>query len=129
VGLRRVPLTRLVAEGPSPAPSVSPQLTTGADLRRAPPADRAEAALERCTGGVGSDAILQDGLIDVVDLHNGLHVLKYRGPLEKVVRGIRFLDGNSNQVSALLRAGRASAAIASSVLPTRNRELLQDPDR
>jgi hypothetical protein len=41
--------------------------------------------------------IIQDGLIYVVDLRNGLYVLKYRGAFNKEVRGIEFLDGNSNQ--------------------------------
>jgi hypothetical protein len=48
-----------------------------------------------------SYAIIQDGLIYVVDLRNGLYVLKYRGAFEKEVRRIRFLDGNSNQGNAL----------------------------
>ena len=45
--------------------------------------------------------IIQDGLIYVIDLRNGLYVLKYKGPFEKEVRRIRFLDGNSNQGDAL----------------------------
>ena len=45
--------------------------------------------------------IIQDGLIYVVDLRNGLYVLDYRGALEEEVRGIEFLDGNSNQGDAL----------------------------
>jgi hypothetical protein len=48
-----------------------------------------------------SYVIIQDGLIYVVDLRNGLYVLKYRGAFEKEVRRIRFLDGNSNQGNAL----------------------------
>jgi len=48
-----------------------------------------------------SYAIVKDGLIYVVDLRNGLYVLKYRGAFEKEVQGIRFLDGNSNQGDAL----------------------------
>jgi hypothetical protein len=48
-----------------------------------------------------SYAIIKDGLIYVVDLRNGLYVLKYRGAFEKEVRRIRFLDGNSNQGDAL----------------------------
>jgi hypothetical protein len=48
-----------------------------------------------------SYAIIKDGLIYVVDLRNGLYVLKYRGAFEKEVRRIRFLDGNSNQGNAL----------------------------
>jgi hypothetical protein len=45
--------------------------------------------------------IIQDGLIYVVDLRNGLYVLDYKGPFAKGVRRIRFLDGNSNQGDAL----------------------------
>jgi hypothetical protein len=48
-----------------------------------------------------SYAILKDGLIYVVDLRNGLYVLKYRGPFDREVRKARFLDGNSNQGDAL----------------------------
>jgi hypothetical protein len=48
-----------------------------------------------------SYAIIDDGLIYVVDLRNGLYVLKYRGAFEDEVRGIEFLDGNSNQGDAL----------------------------
>jgi hypothetical protein len=45
--------------------------------------------------------ILKDGLIYVVDLRNGLYVLKYRGPFSREVRKADFLDGNSNQGDAL----------------------------
>jgi hypothetical protein len=45
--------------------------------------------------------IIKDGLIYVIDLRNGLYVLKYRGPFEDEVRRIRFLEGNSNQGNAL----------------------------
>jgi hypothetical protein len=48
-----------------------------------------------------SYAIVKDGLIYVVDLRNGLYVLKYSGAFGKEVRNIRFLDGNSNQGDAL----------------------------
>ena len=48
-----------------------------------------------------SYAVIKDGLIYVVDLRNGLYVLKYKGPFAKEVRQARFLDGNSNQGSAL----------------------------
>ena len=48
-----------------------------------------------------SYAIIKDGLIYVVDLRNGLYVLKYTGAFEKEVQRIRFLDGNSNQGDAL----------------------------
>jgi hypothetical protein len=45
--------------------------------------------------------IIKDGLIYVVDLRNGLYVLRYRGPFESEVQRIRFLEGNSNQGNAL----------------------------
>jgi len=53
--------------------------------------------------------IIKDGLIYVVDLRNGLYVLKYKGPFEKEVQRAEFLDGNSNQGTALCfdPAGRA----------------------
>jgi len=40
--------------------------------------------------------VIQDGLIYVVDVRNGLYVLRYRGPLEEEVGSISFLEGNSN---------------------------------
>jgi LVIVD repeat len=48
-----------------------------------------------------SYAIIQDGLIYVVDLRNGLYVLQYSGAFDKEVKRIDFLDGNSNQGDAL----------------------------
>ena len=46
--------------------------------------------------------IIKDGLIYVVDVRNGLYILKYRGPFEEEVTGIRFLEGNSNLGEAQL---------------------------
>jgi len=40
--------------------------------------------------------VIQDGLIYVVDLRNGLFILEYEGPFEKEVGKTRFLEGNSN---------------------------------
>ena len=40
--------------------------------------------------------IINDGLIYVVDVRNGLYILKYHGPFEAEVAGIRFLESNSN---------------------------------
>lgn len=40
--------------------------------------------------------LIQDGLIYVVDVRNGLYVLAYQGPYEGEVRSARFLEGNSN---------------------------------
>jgi hypothetical protein len=45
--------------------------------------------------------IIRDGLIYVVDLRNGLYVLKYKGKFEREVKDITFLEGNSNQGDAL----------------------------
>jgi hypothetical protein len=45
--------------------------------------------------------IIKDGLIYVVDLRNGLYVLKYEGRFEREVERIDFLEGNSNQGDAL----------------------------
>jgi hypothetical protein len=48
-----------------------------------------------------SYAVIQDGLIYVVDLRNGFYVLRYSGAFADEVNGIEFLDGNSNQGDAL----------------------------
>ena len=48
-----------------------------------------------------SYVVIQDGLLYVVDLRNGLYVLEYDGPYEHEVERDRFLDGNSNQGDAL----------------------------
>jgi hypothetical protein len=45
--------------------------------------------------------VIQDGLIYVVDLRNGLYILKYNGPHEDEVNQTKFLEGNSNQGDAL----------------------------
>jgi hypothetical protein len=45
--------------------------------------------------------IIKDGLIYVVDLRNGLYVLRYTGAFEREVRRVAFLEGNSNQGDAL----------------------------
>jgi hypothetical protein len=45
--------------------------------------------------------IIRKGFIYVIDLRNGLYVLKYKGPFESEVKRIRFLEGNSNQGNAL----------------------------
>ena len=46
--------------------------------------------------------IIKDGLIYVVDVRNGLYILKYHGPFEAEVTAIRFLEGNSNLGEAQL---------------------------
>jgi len=45
--------------------------------------------------------IIQDGLIYVADLRNGLYILEYDGWLENQVDNATFLEGNSNQGHAL----------------------------
>jgi hypothetical protein len=45
--------------------------------------------------------VIQEGLIYVVDLRNGLYTLEYDGAFEKEVDTIGFLEGNSNQGDAL----------------------------
>jgi len=46
--------------------------------------------------------IIQNGLIYVVDIRNGLYILRYQGPFADEVAGIRFLEGNSNLGDAQL---------------------------
>jgi hypothetical protein len=45
--------------------------------------------------------VIQDGLIYVVDIRNGLYVLRYEGPFQEEVGAIGFLEGNSNLGDAL----------------------------
>jgi len=40
--------------------------------------------------------IIRDGLIYVIDIRNGLYILRYTGPHAGEVADIRFLEGNSN---------------------------------
>ncbi|MEA2446417.1 MAG: hypothetical protein QOK47_54, partial [Actinomycetota bacterium] len=54
---------------------------------------------------VWSYPIIQAGLIYVVDIRNGLYVLRYKGPYESEVSPIAFLEGNSNLGDALLLGG------------------------
>ncbi|MGH2806478.1 MAG: LVIVD repeat-containing protein [Actinomycetota bacterium] len=49
--------------------------------------------------------IISDGLIYMVDIRNGLYILKYKGPFASEVAKTDFLEGNSNQGEAL-RLGR-----------------------
>jgi len=46
--------------------------------------------------------IIKDGLMYVVDVRNGLYILRYHGPFEGEVAEIRFLEGNSNLGEAQL---------------------------
>jgi hypothetical protein len=45
---------------------------------------------------IWSYPIIKDGLIYVVDIRNGLYVLRYTGPDAPEVAGVTFLEGNSN---------------------------------
>ena len=45
--------------------------------------------------------IVQDGLIYLVDLRNGLYILRYRGPCQEELSEVGFLEGNSNLGDAL----------------------------
>jgi hypothetical protein len=45
--------------------------------------------------------IIKNGLIYVVDVRNGLYILRYTGPRRRDVDRIRFLEGNSNLGDAL----------------------------
>lgn len=49
--------------------------------------------------------IIKDGLIYVVDIRNGLYILRYTGPGHRRVGRIRFLEGNSNLGDALRQEG------------------------
>ena len=44
--------------------------------------------------------VIQNGLIYVVDLRNGLYILEYNGPYSQEVDSVGFLEGNSNQGDA-----------------------------
>lgn len=45
--------------------------------------------------------VIQDGLVYVVDVRNGLYILKYGGTYAQEVNKIDFIEGNSNQGTAL----------------------------
>lgn len=51
--------------------------------------------------------VIKDGLIYVVDLRNGLYILRYTGPRASEVSGLSFLEGNSNLGDALRLAKSA----------------------
>ena len=51
--------------------------------------------------------IIKNGLVYVVDIRNGLYVLRYTGRFKKEVRSVGFLEGNSNVGdAAALERGR-----------------------
>ncbi len=45
--------------------------------------------------------VVSDGLVYVVDIRNGLYILRYTGPDSRQISNIRFLEGNSNLGAAL----------------------------
>ncbi len=47
--------------------------------------------------------IIKDGLIYVVDVRNGLYILRYNGPGSESVDRINFYEGNSNRGAAIPR--------------------------
>lgn len=49
--------------------------------------------------------IIKDGLVYVVDIRNGLYILRYTGPDAREVAEIGFLEGNSNLGDAARLAG------------------------
>jgi hypothetical protein len=49
--------------------------------------------------------IVKDGLIYVIDIRNGLYILRYTGPKAREVASLGFLEGNSNLGDAV-RLGR-----------------------
>ncbi|MGH2711046.1 MAG: LVIVD repeat-containing protein [Actinomycetota bacterium] len=72
---------------PDPLPAVAqedPVLSTGADKVV-----------------MWSYPVIKDGLIYVVDLRNGLYILRYTGPHAEEVAAVDFLEGNSNLGDAL----------------------------
>ena len=87
------------APTPELADCVSSEPRTRACRRDDPNADRAAQDVKVV---MWSYPVIQDGLIYVVDLRNGLYILKYNGPHEhEVNRDRSFLEGNSNQGDAL----------------------------
>jgi hypothetical protein len=50
--------------------------------------------------------IIRDGLIYVVDIRNGLYILRYTGRHRREVERVRFLEGNSNLGDAVRLAQR-----------------------
>lgn len=62
--------------------------------------------------------VISDGLIYVIDLRNGLYILKYDGPLSGPVKTTGFLEGNSN-VGQVLSAALTGAKPAAPAAPTR----------
>ena len=49
----------------------------------------------------GAFRIIRNGLIYVIDIRNGLFILRYTGPHAGEVSNIHFLEGNSNLGAAV----------------------------
>jgi hypothetical protein len=45
--------------------------------------------------------IINKGLIYVVDIRNGLYILRYTGPHASEVARVHYLEGNSNRGTAM----------------------------
>ena len=56
--------------------------------------------------------VVRDGLIYVVDIRNGLYVLRYTGPRASEVSSVGFLEGNSNLGDAVRIAKSAGSSAA-----------------
>jgi hypothetical protein len=69
--------------------------------------------------------VIKDGLIYVVDIRNGLYVLRYTGPHAAEIASTAFAEGNSNVTSGVIAASAAApvpgpvvrAALPDPVLP------------
>ena len=55
--------------------------------------------------------IVKDGLIYLIDLRNGLYILRYRGPCQEELDDVGFLEGNSNVGDALRFRGLRDRAL------------------
>jgi hypothetical protein len=68
-----------------------------AELRPSGPRPRAtDAGLGSTAAMTWSYPVVRDGLIFVVDINQGLYVLRYRGPHEDELAELAFAEGNSN---------------------------------
>ena len=76
----------------------SPDRTGFFSPRPLPDVDTEDVALSQGLNKVvmWSYPIIKDGLIYVIDIRNGLHVLRYTGPGRSEIDAIDFLEGNSN---------------------------------
>ncbi len=61
-----------------------------------PMVDKEDPGLSGSPIEMWSYPVIQDGLIYVVDVRNGLYVLRYHGKWSEEVEQVKFLEGNSN---------------------------------